>query len=312
MQLSAARRRSAKRTTRRRLRRARCPASATAAGTPPCGAGATARRARSPRRPTAARAARRRARWRGGCRGRRRRGRPGRPSVNIRNMCALHSPMPLTATSSAMTSSSESCSRRSSSSSPATHVLGQRAQEGRLRAREADGDAQLVGLVGQDLLRAWAAGRRSARAGARRSRAPRAPRAAGRRSRARARRRARRAAVAARATPALVEQPREHRVGGAQVLPGVYAWPSTAPGTPVFVEYFGWIFISGRMWWTACDDGDRRLGEAGGDQLELAVEGRDVAARPHAVERRLEQRRRRRSRPSRSRSPTPSAGRARS
>ena len=52
---------------------------------------------------------------------------------------------------------------------------------------------------------------------------------------------------------ALVEQPREHRVGGAQVLPGVYAWPSTAPGTPVFVEYFGWIFISGRMWWTACE-----------------------------------------------------------
>src|SRR5205807_1180464 len=26
---------------------------------------------------------------------------------------------------------------------------------------------------------------------------------------------------------------------------------STAPGTPVLVEYFGWIFISGRMWWTA-------------------------------------------------------------
>jgi hypothetical protein len=50
---------------------------------------------------------------------------------------------------------------------------------------------------------------------------------------------------------ALVEQPREHRVGRPQVLPGVYAWPSTAPGTPVFVEYFGWIFISGRMWWTA-------------------------------------------------------------
>ena len=51
----------------------------------------------------------------------------------------------------------------------------------------------------------------------------------------------------------LVEQPREHRVGGAQVLPGVYAWPSTAPGTPVFVEYLGWIFISGRMWCTACE-----------------------------------------------------------
>src|SRR5689334_3388343 len=34
-------------------------------------------------------------------------------------------------------------------------------------------------------------------------------------------------------------------------------------------------------------DGDRRLGEARGDELELAVEGRDVAARPHAVERGL-------------------------
>jgi len=28
-------------------------------------------------------------------------------------------------------------------------------------------------------------------------------------------------------------------------------WPATAPGTPVFVEYFGWIFVSGRMWWMA-------------------------------------------------------------
>jgi hypothetical protein len=88
---------------------------------------------------------------------------------------------------------------------------------------------------------------------------------------------------------ALVEQPREHRVGGAQVLPGVYAWPSTAPGTPVFVEYLGWIFISGRMWCTACETADRGLRVAGRDELELAVEGRDVAACPHAVQRRLEQ-----------------------
>ena len=28
-------------------------------------------------------------------------------------------------------------------------------------------------------------------------------------------------------------------------------WPSTAPGTPVFVEYLGWSLVSGRMWWTA-------------------------------------------------------------
>ena len=98
----------------------RCPASPTAAGTPPCGAGATARRGPSARPPRQPRAARRRAGWRGGCRGRRRRATSGRPRVNIRKMCALHSPMPLTATSSAMTSSSESCSRRSSSSSPAS------------------------------------------------------------------------------------------------------------------------------------------------------------------------------------------------
>ena len=31
----------------------------------------------------------------------------------------------------------------------------------------------------------------------------------------------------------------------------LYGWPSTAPGTPVFVEYLGWIFMSGRIWCTA-------------------------------------------------------------
>jgi hypothetical protein len=56
----------------------------------------------------------------------------------------------------------------------------------------------------------------------------------------------------------LVEQPGEDRVGRAQVsdracaIPGrAQGWPSTAPGTPVFVEYFGWIFISGRIRCTA-------------------------------------------------------------
>ncbi len=29
-------------------------------------------------------------------------------------------------------------------------------------------------------------------------------------------------------------------------------WPPAPPGTPVFVEYFGWIFMSGRKEWTAC------------------------------------------------------------
>ena len=42
----------------------------------------------------------------------------GRPRWNIRNMCALHSPMPFTAVSCSITSSSGSSSRCSSSSSP--------------------------------------------------------------------------------------------------------------------------------------------------------------------------------------------------
>lgn len=56
--------------------------------------------------------------------------------------------------------------------------------------------------------------------------------------------------------PVLVQQARQDGVGGAQVRErrrGVVAQacPSTAPGTPVFVEYLGWIFVSGRMWCTA-------------------------------------------------------------
>ena len=53
----------------------------------------------------------------------------------------------------------------------------------------------------------------------------------------------------------LVEQAGEDRVRRPQVRDGVggraQGCPSTAPGTPVFVEYFGWIFISGRISWTA-------------------------------------------------------------
>ena len=55
----------------------------------------------------------------------------------------------------------------------------------------------------------------------------------------------------------LVDQASEDRVRRAQVGDGVggraQGCPSTAPGTPVFVEYLGWIFISGRMWCTACE-----------------------------------------------------------
>ena len=60
---------------------------------------------------------------------------------------------PLTVESSAITSSSESSSRRSSSSSPVDDVLGQRAQVRDLGVREPGGRAQLLGIVGQHLLR---------------------------------------------------------------------------------------------------------------------------------------------------------------
>src|SRR5256714_6529676 len=40
------------------------------------------------------------------------------------------------------------------------------------------------------------------------------------------------------------------RAGQGQAL-GEVGSPSAPPGTPVLVEYFGWIFVSGRMWWTA-------------------------------------------------------------
>jgi hypothetical protein len=63
--------------------------------------------------------------------------------------------------------------------------------------------------------------------------------------------------VAARARwPVLVQQAPQDGVGGVQMRERrrrveAQACPSTAPGTPVFVEYFGWIFVSGRMWCTA-------------------------------------------------------------
>jgi hypothetical protein len=52
--------------------------------------------------------------------------------------------------------------------------------------------------------------------------------------------------------PVLVQQAGQDRVGRAQVRDGAVGGraqgcPSTAPGTPVFVEYLGWIFMSGRI-----------------------------------------------------------------
>src|SRR2546429_7871005 len=41
------------------------------------------------------------------------------------------------------------------------------------------------------------------------------------------------------------------RTGQGQAL-GELGSPSAPPGTPVLVEYLGWILVSGRIWWTAC------------------------------------------------------------
>jgi hypothetical protein len=63
----------------------------------------------------------------------------------------------------------------------------------------------------------------------------------------------------------LVDESLEDRVAGAQLgdRPGLdsalrpklgvgaQGCPSTAPGTPVLVEYLGWIFVSGRISCTA-------------------------------------------------------------
>ena len=68
-------------------------------------------------------------------------------------MCADHSPMPFTAVSSRISSSSGSVETWSRSSSPDCDVLGERAQEAHLRAREPDRGAQLLGVVVEDLLR---------------------------------------------------------------------------------------------------------------------------------------------------------------
>ena len=56
---------------------------------------------------------------------------------------------------------------------------------------------------------------------------------------------ARRAAGAARAAPRSSSSRASTGSAARRCAQAVYAWPSTAPGTPVFVEYFGWIFISG-------------------------------------------------------------------
>ena len=128
-----------------------CPASARGSGRRPSGTDARARRSSPSRTGPAARRARRRrlmaermprsptARTSGRCR------------WKIRNMCAVHSPMPLTAESSAITSSSESSSMLLELERAVGHVLGQRAQERHLHPRQPDRGPQLLGVLGQDL-----------------------------------------------------------------------------------------------------------------------------------------------------------------
>src|SRR5205814_10181860 len=50
-----------------------------------------------------------------------------------------------------------------------------------------------------------------------------------------------------------VDRARRHPGGGDRHrLEDAQTCPSTTPGTPVLVEYAGWIRVSGRMWRTAC------------------------------------------------------------
>ena len=71
----------------------------------------------------------------------------------MRNMCAVQMPRPLTATSSAIDLLVGELVQALELELAGDHVLGERAQEADLRAREAGGGAQLFGVVGEDLLR---------------------------------------------------------------------------------------------------------------------------------------------------------------
>ena len=75
----------------------------------------------------------------------------GRSSRNIRYMCALHSPRPLTATSSAMTVVVVELVEALELERAVDDVLGERAQVADLGAREAARGAQLLGVGGEHL-----------------------------------------------------------------------------------------------------------------------------------------------------------------
>ncbi len=136
-------------------------------------------------------AARRRARRPAGCRGRRSRTTSGRRRWNIRNMSTVQRPRPLTASSCARDLLVGQRGEAIELELPTLHPLGEIAQVGDLRAREA-GRAQRVGLDGEQLGRRRHAAAEEVDQPQRRSSARRAWRAAGRRWRAAAPRRRRR------------------------------------------------------------------------------------------------------------------------
>ena len=214
--------------------------------------------------------------------------------------------MPLTATSSAVTCSSESSFSFASSSEPSSDVLRQRAQEAHLRVRQAGRRAHLLGVGRQHLVRrrrvaaevgeeplvdrARRLGRELLADDRAHERAVVVVRVAGRAAR-RARpvpRRPRCRSISSRSTGSAsrrcamapsgmgFERARVRRSGSSgRPRPAGHAGVGRVLGLDLRVR----ADVVDRL-----GDGDRRLGEAGGDQLELAVEGRDVAARPHGVE----------------------------
>ena len=227
-------------------------------------------------------------------------------------MWALQGPRPLTATSSAITSSSGSSSRRSSSSEPSITCSASERRNGTFAWRQAGGRAQLLGVVREHLDRRRRCGRRSGRSAVRRSRARRSSRAAGRRSSAPARRSGRpggpRRGSPRPSTPISSISVAQHGVGArggarpgrlrsASARGGGLRLAGNDPGDAGVGRVLGLDLGVGADLVDRLGDRDRRLGEAGRDQLELAVEGGDVAARPDALERRSSSPGRRRSRP---------------
>ena len=292
---------AARRADRARSRRGVVQRAATAAGRPPCGAGATARRA-----PSSSAADGRSAQRVGAL--------DGAADAEVADGEHVGPPerehqehvrAPLADAldrdrARPMTSSSESSSRRSSSSSPASTCSASErrkatfARERPTATRSSSGSSARISLR-----RRRAAVEALEQAPVDRARRVHRELLADDRAHERAvvivgrRPRGRGSARSA----ALVEQPREHRVGaraGARHGVRAQAWPSTrARARRCWSSTSAGSSCPGRMWWTACATAIAASREAGGDQLELAVEGRDVAARPHAVQRRLRSARRR-------------------